>query len=583
MVVAGNETTTKLLGHALFHLTRHPDQLATGLRRTRTTRAGRARGSRRRCATTPPASCSRGYLLEDVELHGTVAPAGLQAAALPRLGQPRRAGLLPTRTTTTSSATRTSSRQILLSFGGGRHFCLGANLARLEARVALRALVERVRTVEVDHDALRAGALRQRARLRRRCRCGWRCADGSEVRPARPPARRRHRRLAPASAPPPRSALAAAGFPVALGARRTDKLRGGRRPDPRGRRRGGRARRSTSPTTTRSTAFAKAVTADLGDIEVVVSQRRRGRARARSTRSTPSGSPASSTSTVVGAHRLVRAFVPAWSSGAAATSSSSPPTSRSAPRPFMAAYAAGKWGLEGMVARAADGARGHRRPRVASSAPARPGARWAATGTPRTRPIVLNQWVRFGLARHPHFLKPAAIADAITTIVSAPRGVHLNLVEVDPRSTRGGPMTRAITRGLVRRPRRRHGHLAEMRVDPIGLFAPGARRVRRHRPVPAGRPRRRAGHRRRGQRAVLPGAGLDARPGGGVPVHDADLRQGRGLRRLARGAPADAEEPGAARRHDARPRRRPSRPRSTGWSPTGATRARSTCSTGSPS
>ncbi len=28
MVVAGNETTTKLLGHALFHLTRHPDQLA---------------------------------------------------------------------------------------------------------------------------------------------------------------------------------------------------------------------------------------------------------------------------------------------------------------------------------------------------------------------------------------------------------------------------------------------------------------------------------------------------------------------------------------------------------------------------
>ena len=31
MVVAGNETTTKLLGHALFHLTRHPDQLATVL------------------------------------------------------------------------------------------------------------------------------------------------------------------------------------------------------------------------------------------------------------------------------------------------------------------------------------------------------------------------------------------------------------------------------------------------------------------------------------------------------------------------------------------------------------------------
>ena len=60
MVVAGNETTTKLLGHALFHLTRHPEQLRPGLRRTRRRRRWSCRGSRRRCATTPPASCSRG-------------------------------------------------------------------------------------------------------------------------------------------------------------------------------------------------------------------------------------------------------------------------------------------------------------------------------------------------------------------------------------------------------------------------------------------------------------------------------------------------------------------------------------------
>ena len=47
---------------------------------------------------------------------------------------------------------------------------------------------------------------------------------------------------------------------------------------------------------------------------------------------------------------------------------------------------------------------------------------------------VLNHWVRFGLARHPHFLKPEALANAIHTIVSAPRGVHLNLIEVTPEA-----------------------------------------------------------------------------------------------------------------------------------------------------
>ena len=60
------------------------------------------------------------------------------------------------------------------------------------------------------------------------------------------------------------------------------QARGGRRPDPRPTAARRSRTRSTSPTTTRSTAFAKAVTADLGDIEVRGLQRRRGRARARS-------------------------------------------------------------------------------------------------------------------------------------------------------------------------------------------------------------------------------------------------------------------------------------------------------------
>jgi NADP-dependent 3-hydroxy acid dehydrogenase YdfG len=47
---------------------------------------------------------------------------------------------------------------------------------------------------------------------------------------------------------------------------------------------------------------------------------------------------------------------------------------------------------------------------------------------------VLNQWVKWGHARHSHFLKARAIADAITTVVSAPRGVHLSPVDVNPEA-----------------------------------------------------------------------------------------------------------------------------------------------------
>ncbi len=38
----------------------------------------------------------------------------------------------------------------IASFGVGRHFCMGASLARLEARVVLEELVKRVASYEVD-------------------------------------------------------------------------------------------------------------------------------------------------------------------------------------------------------------------------------------------------------------------------------------------------------------------------------------------------------------------------------------------------------------------------------------------------
>jgi len=42
-----------------------------------------------------------------------------------------------------------------MTFGYGLHFCLGANLARLEGRVALDELLNRWPEWEVDYDGIR--------------------------------------------------------------------------------------------------------------------------------------------------------------------------------------------------------------------------------------------------------------------------------------------------------------------------------------------------------------------------------------------------------------------------------------------
>ena len=97
MVVAGNETTTKLLGHALFHLTRHPDQLDEGLRRRRRPATWSCPWIEETLRFDTSSQLLARYLLarRRAARHGRAA--GLEAAALPRLGQPRRAGLQPPR------------------------------------------------------------------------------------------------------------------------------------------------------------------------------------------------------------------------------------------------------------------------------------------------------------------------------------------------------------------------------------------------------------------------------------------------------------------------------------------------------
>jgi cytochrome P450 len=155
MVVAGNETTTKLLGHALFHLTRHPEQYDKVF-----ADPAHSVGSGDDLVVpwieetlrydTSSQMVAR-HLLQDVELHGKVAPAGSKLLIV--LGSANRDDRIFSRPDDYDIFRDKDEVAQLLSFGGGRHFCLGANLARLEAQIALREVVRRVGRVEVDHEA----------------------------------------------------------------------------------------------------------------------------------------------------------------------------------------------------------------------------------------------------------------------------------------------------------------------------------------------------------------------------------------------------------------------------------------------
>jgi len=143
MVVAGNETTTKLLANALYWGSLNPEQAAKPF------------GDPARVDDwveetlrydTSSQMLAR-LVARDVELHGRRVPAGDRMLLL--VGSANRdPRVFPD--ADVYDLDRDTSR--LVSFGGGRHFCLGANLARLEARIALGELVRRVASYEVDHE-----------------------------------------------------------------------------------------------------------------------------------------------------------------------------------------------------------------------------------------------------------------------------------------------------------------------------------------------------------------------------------------------------------------------------------------------
>jgi hypothetical protein len=141
LVLAGMETTTHLIGNAAIHLARLPEQFE----RARADKAHIPRFIEEVLRYESPIKLNFRTAVSDVELSGTRIPAGSLVLGLIMSGnldervfeQPEQ--FLPGRDKGTQH----------LTFGQGIHFCLGAQLARMEARFALEALVSRSRGLKL--------------------------------------------------------------------------------------------------------------------------------------------------------------------------------------------------------------------------------------------------------------------------------------------------------------------------------------------------------------------------------------------------------------------------------------------------
>ncbi len=143
---AGHDTTAALIGNGVLNLHRHPSELVR-LRRdpelmgTAIDELNRFEG---------PGFFTVRHTLQAVEFSGAEIPAGQRVYLGLQAGNrdPQEFAAPDT-----LDLGRSPNRH--LGFGTGQHFCLGANLAKLETRMAIGTLLRRIRGLRVDLDNAR--------------------------------------------------------------------------------------------------------------------------------------------------------------------------------------------------------------------------------------------------------------------------------------------------------------------------------------------------------------------------------------------------------------------------------------------
>lgn len=143
LLPAGLETTYRSSGNLLYLLLTHPEQLAEVYRDRSLIPAAIEEGLR---YETPLTNVPR-TTTEDVEIGGQTIPSGAQVDLC--MGSANRD---ESRWTDPNTFDIHRPRQAHLAFAGGIHMCLGMHLARLETRIMLNSLFDRVTNLALTPD-----------------------------------------------------------------------------------------------------------------------------------------------------------------------------------------------------------------------------------------------------------------------------------------------------------------------------------------------------------------------------------------------------------------------------------------------